>query len=142
MAIRTRFRAHAKANKIFPIERGKQESSSYSQSDREMIALALGIEGGHFVLAHERGHAVIEEWHPLTTFFQRRPGDVPYAIRFGGFGQSTGLSQLLFGREILPEKGDAICLVSTLHNAADAGRVAEVDLDNFCPAKGPLLDQG
>ena len=61
MAIRTRFRAHAKANKIFPIERGEQESSSYSQSDREIIALALGIEGGHFVLSHEREHAVIEE---------------------------------------------------------------------------------
>lgn len=69
-----------------------------------MIDFAHSIEAGYFVLSHNRGHAVIEERHPLATVFQRRPDDVPYAFGLGGFGQGAGLGQLLFGREILKKK--------------------------------------
>ncbi len=129
-------------NKVFPVERGEQESSGYFQIDEAMIDLALGIEVGHFVLAHERGHAVIKERHPLATVFQRRLDDVPYAFGFGGFGQGADLGQLLFGREILPEKDDAICPISTVYNAAEAGPRRRGRPGQLRPRSGPTPGPG
>jgi hypothetical protein len=94
-------------NQVVPVERRQQEGGRDAEIGEDVIGLPLGVEVRHLVLAHERGHAVVGERHPLTGVFQRRPDHVLKTGVLRRLGHGGRVGELLLRREVLPEEGDA-----------------------------------
>src|SRR6266545_301751 len=106
LAIRSPLGARAEVDQVVPVEGCQQERGRYAEVAEDLVGFALGIEVRHLVLAHQRGHPVVVERHPLARVLEGRPDHV---LELGGLRRSrqvAGLRQLPLGREMLPEIRD------------------------------------
>src|SRR6266540_4338570 len=106
LAVRSPLRARAEVDQVVPVEGCQQERGRYAEVAEDRVRFGFGVKVRHLVLAHQGGHPVVVERHPLARVFEGRPDHV---LEPGGLRRSrhvAGLGQLPLGREVLPEIRD------------------------------------
>ena len=98
----------------------------HPQLAEDPVGLALGVEVRHLVLAHQRRHPVVLERNPLPGVLQGGPDHVLQSGILGGLGLVSGLDELAFRREVLPEVGETKGAVSAGKGAANARRIVGI----------------
>ena len=104
-----RFGPDAEVDEVLPVERGQQERGRHAElREHARSASPLASKCGTLYLPIERRHAVVGERHPLARVLERGPDHVLHAgllrrLRHG----CAASAELLLGREVLPEVGDA-----------------------------------
>src|ERR1035438_3095799 len=68
--LRSLLGAHAEVNEVVPIEGRQQERGGNIETGEKVVGFALGVKVRHLVVAHEGGHAVVSERHPLAGIFK------------------------------------------------------------------------
>ncbi len=131
LAVGALLRSHAEVDQVVPVERSQQERHRHAEAGEHLVGLSLGVEVRHLVLAHERGHAIVAERHPLARVFERGPDHVLDAGVLRGLGHGGGFGQLLLGREVRPEERDAVRSIGALEGPLQALHVIDVGRDDL-----------
>ena len=118
--------AHAEVDQVVPVERGQQERGRHAELGEQLVGLPLGVEVRHLVLAHQGGHPVVGERHPLAGVLERGPDDVLDAGGLGRLRHVAGLGDLFLGRKVRPEERDAVGAVGARERLLEARLVIDV----------------
>ena len=123
--------AHAEVDEVVPVERSQQKRGGNAEVGEDVVGLALGVKVRHLVFAHEGGHAVVAEGHPLARVFEGGPDDVLQAGVLRRLGHGGGVGQFLLRRKMGPEEGDAEGPVGPFESALQALDVVNVGRDHL-----------
>ena len=134
--VRSLLRSGAEPDHVLPVERRQQERGRHAGGAEVGVRLALGVEVGDLVLAHERGHAVVIERYAVARVVERRPDHMLQPGALGRSGHLLRLLELALGREMLPEIRQAKRAVGAAERPRHALLIVEIRRDHFRTARG------
>ena len=108
LAVGPALRTGAEVDEVVPVERGEQERGRHAELAEDLVGLALGVEVRHLVLAHAAsasGRRSSGTQLRVSSSVDQITCCTPAAL--AAWAMVAGLGQLLLGREVLPEVGDA-----------------------------------
>ena len=134
-AVRSLLRPRPETDHVVPIERRPEEGRGHTDLAEVAIGLALGVEMGHLVFAHQGRHAVVAQRDTLAGVLERRPDHVTHAGGLRRVRHVLGLRELALGREVLPVIRDAEGAIRAGERPHEARLVVQIGGDDLRAAR-------